>query len=162
MTTGTAGEHSCLPINKELGLICHLHCTSEPVRGRKKEQQGFISTHSFAGCAGQGALWEVEIKPFPDESPMLSFHTQEYRDPHCQNRSVLAARHRPGVCISIRSTNLLLILLALLQTRRAGSQLFFDLWPHIHWHSPGVPRIFPLGRHRRNWFYVLAANTQDI
>lgn len=36
MTTQTAGEGSCLPINEALALICHLDCTSELVRRRGK------------------------------------------------------------------------------------------------------------------------------
>lgn len=39
MTTQTAGEGSCLPINKALALICHLDCTSEPVRRRGKKEK---------------------------------------------------------------------------------------------------------------------------
>lgn len=38
MTTQTAGEGSCLPINEALVLICHLDCTSDLVRRRGKKQ----------------------------------------------------------------------------------------------------------------------------
>lgn len=39
MTTLTAGEGSCLPINEALVLICHLDCTSELVRRWRKNRQ---------------------------------------------------------------------------------------------------------------------------
>lgn len=40
MTTQTAGEGSCLPINEALVLICHLDCTSDLVRRRGKKRRG--------------------------------------------------------------------------------------------------------------------------
>lgn len=40
MTTQTAGEGSCLPINEAVVLICHLDCTSDLVRRRGKKRRG--------------------------------------------------------------------------------------------------------------------------
>lgn len=61
MTTQTAGEGSCLPINEALVLICHLDCTSELVRrwGKKTDrtEKGAARLDLASGLCG--CCWVV-------------------------------------------------------------------------------------------------------